>query len=115
MATGLSRQHVQMGVTVRLIKDYVSVPAGTLATVQTVTSGHGGNWHFTVRWKSHRPIARAWLSERGPRIMPMECSLNLSEEDLQLFEMATEQELLSPHPPSEIPALGAQMRKTSIN
>jgi hypothetical protein len=47
--------------------------------------------------------------------MPMECSLNLSEEDLQLFEMATEQELLSPHPPSEIPALGAQMRKTSIN
>jgi hypothetical protein len=105
MARGLTRQHVQIGVTVRLIKDYLSVPAGTLATVQTVTSG--GNWHFTVRWKSHRPIGRPWPSGRG-QIMPMECSLNLSGEDLQLFEIATEQELLSPHPPSETSALGAQ-------
>jgi hypothetical protein len=33
----------------------------------------------------------------------MECSLNLSEEDLKSFEIATDQELLSPQPPFEIP------------
>jgi hypothetical protein len=38
--------------------------------------------------------------------MPMECSLNLSEEDLESFEMATDQDLLSPYPPFEIPSAG---------
>jgi hypothetical protein len=31
----------------------------------------------------------------------MDRSLNLSEEDLQSFEIATDQDLLSPHPSSE--------------
>jgi hypothetical protein len=100
---GLTRQHVQLGVTVRLLKDYLSVPAGTLATVETINSGR--NWHFTVRWKSHTPMSGRWLSQQGHRIRPMECSLNLSEEDLQSFEIAEDQDLLSPHPSSEVPLL----------
>jgi len=105
---GVTRQDLQLGVTVRLIKDYLSVPAGTLATVQTINKPLGAQWHFTVRWKVHTPIAGRWQSQQGHRIMPMESSLSLSEEDLQLFEMATDQDLLSPHLPSEIPVLGAQ-------
>jgi hypothetical protein len=36
----------------------------------------------------------------------MECSLNLSEEDLHLFEIPADQDLLSPeHPGPEIPLL----------
>jgi hypothetical protein len=108
MARGLTRQDVQIGVTVRLIKDYLSVPAGTLATVQTMNSPRGGDWHFTVRWKPHTPIAGAWRSGQGHRLMPMESSLNLSQEDLQSFEMTTDQDLLSPRPPSESPMLGEQ-------
>jgi hypothetical protein len=98
---GLTRQHVQIGVTLRLLRDYLTVPAGTVATVETINSGR--NWHFTVRWKSHTPTARPWRSQQVHRLMPMERSLNLSEEDLQSFELATDQDLLSPHPPSEIP------------
>ncbi|HTL62531.1 MAG TPA: hypothetical protein VL261_12865 [Nitrospira sp.] len=108
MASELTRQHVQIGVTVRLVKDYLTVPAGTLATVQSINSAVGGNWHFTVRWKPHRPIAGGGGSEQGRRMMPMECSLTLSEEDLQSFEMATDQDLLSPRPPFEIPPLGRE-------
>jgi hypothetical protein len=36
--------------------------------------------------------------------MPMECSLNLSEEDLQSFEIAADEDILSPHAPFEFPA-----------
>jgi len=103
MARELSRQDVQTGITVRLLRDYLRVPAGTLATVETVHSGR--NWHFTVRWKSHSPITGAWRPQQGHRIMPMECSLNLSEEDLKSFEIATDQELLSPQPPFELTPL----------
>lgn len=103
---GLTRQAIQIGVSLRLLRDYLSVPAGTLGTVQTIDSGR--NWHFTVRWKPHTPLAGPWRPEQGHRIMPMECSLNLSEEDLKSFEMATDQDILSPHLPSENPALGGQ-------
>ena len=103
MGRALTRQHVQIGVTVRLLKDYLTVPAGTLATVETINTGR--NWHFTVRWKSHTPIAGSRRSQQGHRIMPMERSLNLSEEDLRSFEIATDQDLLSPHPSSEVPVL----------
>jgi hypothetical protein len=89
----------------RLLKDYLSVPAGTLATVETFHHS-GRNWHFTVRWKSHTSIAGITRSLQGHRVMPMECSLNLSEEDLESFEMATDQDLLSPYPPFEIPSAG---------
>lgn len=40
--------------------------------------------------------------------MPMECSLNLSEEDLQSFEMATDEDILSPHAPLEFPLVGGE-------
>ena len=106
MASGLTRQDVQMGVTLRLVRDYLSVPAGTLGTVETIISG--SNWHFTVRWKPHTPLAEPWRSQQGHRIMPMECSLNLSEEDLKSFEMGTDQDILSPRLPAEIPVLKPQ-------
>ena len=106
MARGLTRQDVQMGVTLRLLRDYLSVPAGTLATVETISSGR--NWHFTVRWKSHTPIASEWRPQQGHRILPMERSLNLSEEDLKSFEIGTDQDLLSPLPPAEVPVVGPQ-------
>ena len=106
MARGLTRQDVQKGVTLRLLRDYLSVPAGTLATVETI--GSGRSWHFTVRWKAHAPIASVWRPQQGHRIMPMERSLNLSEEDLKSFEIGTDQDLLSPLPSTEIPVLGAQ-------
>src|SRR5690242_6233178 len=98
---GLTRQDVQLGLTIRLLRDYLSVPAGTLATVESINSGK--DWHFTVRWKSHMPIAGRWGSAQGHRIMPMERSLNLFQEDLQSFEIATDQDLLSPHLSSETP------------
>ena len=102
MVRGLTRQDIQIGLNLRLLRDYLSVPAGTLATVETIS---GRNWHFTVRWKSHTPITGRRRSQEGHRIIPMECSLNLSEEDLQSFEIATDQDLLSPQPPFEIPSL----------
>lgn len=105
MARGLTRQDVQIGVTLRLLSDYLSVPAGTLANVETINSGR--NWHFTVRWKSHTPLTGPWRSTQGHPIMPMECSLNLSEEDLKSFEIGSDQDLLSPRPPAEIPVFGS--------
>lgn len=82
------------------------MPAGTLGTVETINSGRA--WHFTVRWKPHTPLAGPWRSAQGLRIMPMECSLNLSEEDLQSFEMATDEDILSPHAPLEFPLVGGE-------
>jgi hypothetical protein len=104
MVRRLTREQVQIGVTVRLIVDYLSVPAGTLGTVETINRPVAGQWHFTVRWKAHRPTAASWRSPQGHRMRPMECSLNLSEEDLHLFEIPADQDLLSPeHPGPEIP------------
>ena len=102
MRRALTRQHVQIGVAVRLLRGYLTVPAGTVGTVETINTGR--NWHFTVRWKSHTPtapIAASRRSQQDHRIMPMERSLNLSDEDLQSFEIATDQDLLSPQHSSE--------------
>jgi len=88
-----------MGVTLRLVRDYLSVPAGTVGIVETVNGGR--HWYFTVRWKPHMPIAGPSGPHQGQRVMPMERSLNLSEEDLKSFEIATNQDLLSPRAPSE--------------
>ena len=83
-----------------LLRDYLTVPAGTLATVERINTGR--NWHFNVRWKSHTPIGGPRRSPDGHRIQPMERSLNLTEEDLQSFEIAADQDLLSPEQSSEV-------------
>jgi hypothetical protein len=71
---------------VKLLTDYSSVPAGTLATVDSTGTMRDGTWWFTVRWHHYRPIP-----QRFPRTVA-EYSLNLWEPDLAMFEVVSADE-----------------------
>ena|SRR5215208_5834651 len=88
----MRREDVQKGLSVRLLGNYLDVPAGTLATVETV-GVLDRTWGFTVRWRN--------LLSTPQRKHRYQCSLNLWESDLDLFEPVTENELvieLTPEP-----------------
>jgi hypothetical protein len=47
----MRREDVHQGVCVRLLSDYLRIPAGTLATVDTVgVTSRGAHFSFTVHW-----------------------------------------------------------------
>ena len=76
----------------------MDVPAGTLATVETVGMLLERTWGFTVRW--HNLLSTPQRKHRYP------CSLNLWESDLNLFELVTANELVAestPEPPPSVP------------
>ena len=70
---------VHKGLHVRLLSNWIDLPAGTLATVETVGSLSGGTFYFTVRWLGLEPGTR--------RKVVCDTSLNFWEDDLELFEI----------------------------
>jgi hypothetical protein len=80
----MDRVDVRIGVPVRLGSDYLDVPRGTLATVETAGLFRDETWCFTVRWHN--------LTLSRQRKYHYPCSLNLWEKDLELFEVATAEE-----------------------
>lgn len=70
-------------VSVSLVANYLDVPCGTLATVETVGLLASRTWGFTVRW--HNLITTPQRKHRYP------CSLNLWESDLALFEVTPQE------------------------
>jgi len=72
------------GAFVRLLYDYLKVPAGTLATIDTVHNSPIGDFYFTVRWVN---------PPRGTRSRPISNrSLNLWLSDLEKFECFSKEE-----------------------
>jgi len=80
----MDREDVHQGAFVRLLCNYLKVPAGTLATFDTVGTIRNGEFRFTVRWLN--------LS-RGTRSRPVsDRSLNLWLADLENFECVTKED-----------------------
>jgi hypothetical protein len=79
----MRRDELHNGLLVRLLTDYSNVPAGTLATIDSLGTMIDGTWYFTVRWHNYRPIPA-----RFPHHV-VEYSLNLWESDLALFQVVT--------------------------
>jgi hypothetical protein len=73
------RQEVHQGLHVRLLSKWIDLPAGALATVETVGSLSDGTFYFTVLWLGLKPGTR--------RKAVCDTSLNFWEEDLRLFEI----------------------------
>ena len=81
----MDREDVHQGAFVRLLCNYLKVPAGTLATFDTVGTIRNGEFRFTVRWLN--------LS-RGTRSRPVsDRSLNLWLADLENFECVPKEEV----------------------
>ena len=81
----MDREDVHAGAFVRLLFDYLKIPAGTIATVDTVsTVGSAKEFCFTVRWLN---------LPRGTRSRPIsDRSLNLWLTDLDKFECVSKEE-----------------------
>ena len=70
------------GLHVRHLSIWINLPAGTLATMETVGSLSDGRFYFTVRWLGLNPgTRRKRVSDR---------SLNFWEDDLMPFEVVSE-------------------------
>jgi len=82
----MQRDEVHKGLLVRLLSEYSNVPTGTWATVDSTGTMKDGAWWFTVQWHNYRPIPK-----RFPRDVT-ECSINLWESDLALFEVVSAEE-----------------------
>lgn len=81
---GDNREHIHKGLHVRVLSNWIDLPAGTLATVETVGSLSDGTFYFTVRWLGLKP---------GTRRQPVcDTSLNFWEDDLKLFEVVSDLE-----------------------
>jgi hypothetical protein len=80
----MDREDVRIGVPVRLVSNYLDMPRGTLATIESAGMFRDAAWCFTVRWHH--------LTLSGHRKYHYPCSLNLWEKDLELFEVATAEE-----------------------
>jgi len=44
-------EDIKQGLPVRLLPDWLDIPKGTFATVETVGTLFDGTWWFTVRWR----------------------------------------------------------------
>lgn len=91
------REDITPGRLLRLLSNCLDVPAGTLATVETVGTVNRV-WRFTVRWHSHTAVAtRSWSKHVAGKERSSQRSLNLWESNLEMFELATEENAAS-HP-----------------
>jgi hypothetical protein len=80
----MQREDVRQGIYVRLLSDYLRIPAGTLDTIETVANIGRGDFYFTVRWLNPPP---------GTRSRPVsDRSLNLWLSDLEKFECVSRKE-----------------------
>lgn len=80
----MTREDIHEGLFLRLVKDWLYVRQGTYARVDGVGTLPNGAWCFTVRWLGLKPRNRQrHVSDR---------SLNLWEDDLRLFVIASAKE-----------------------
>ena len=54
----IAREHIHKGLHVSVLSNWIDLPAGTLATVETVGSLSDGTFSFTVRWLGLKPGTR---------------------------------------------------------
>src|SRR5215213_4586492 len=88
----VQRDDITEGRLLRLLSNCLDVPAGTLATVETV-GVVDRTWRFTVRWHTHTAIAtRSWSKHVTGKERSSQRSLNLWESNLEMFELATGKE-----------------------
>ena len=87
----LQRDDITEGRLLRLLDNCLDVPAGTLATVETVGTVNRV-WRFTVHWHTHTAIAtRSWSKHVAAKERSSQRSLNLWESNLEMFELASEE------------------------
>ena len=87
----VQRDDVTQGRLLRLLTNCLDVPAGTLATVETVGTVNRV-WRFTVHWHTHTAIAtRSWSKHVAAKERSSQRSLNLWESNLEMFELASEE------------------------
>src|SRR5215212_2050715 len=86
----VQRDDVTQGRLLRLLTNFLDVPAGTLATVETVGTVNRV-WRFTVRWHTHTAIATQSWSKHVGKERSSQRSLNLWQSNLDMFELATEE------------------------
>src|SRR5215204_3037467 len=88
----VQRDDVTQGRLLRLLTNCLDVPAGTLATVETVGTVNRV-WCFTVHWQTHTAIAtRSWSKHVAGKERSSQRSLNLWESNLEMFQLVTAKE-----------------------
>src|SRR5215203_5892186 len=99
----VQREDITQGRLLRLLSDCLDVPAGTLATVDTVGTVNRV-WRFTVHWHTHTAIAtRSWSKHVAGKERSSQRSLNLWESNLEMFELATQEAGSCPPSPRRQP------------
>src|SRR5262245_18391051 len=102
---------------VRLLSDYLNVPAGTKATVDDIRT-LTGDWWFTVRFSTYQPLTSVWSDPRRSRSRRSNVSsLRLRENDLAMFELVNETEIESAPSvtsPPTTPKLPASWRRRGL-
>jgi len=91
----MQRNEIHSGVFLRLRTVLGSVPAGTIAEVDS-TGQINGQWYFTVRWNTHyRLLHRFGQVEQEKKPVHADTpSLQLKEETLECFEVSSVEEYL---------------------
>lgn len=90
----MRRAEVHRCLHVRLFSNWIDLPEGTLATVETVGVLSDRTFYFTVRWLGLRP---------GTRRRPVsDTSLNFWEDDLKLFEVVSDLEAAIASAPASV-------------
>jgi hypothetical protein len=93
------KEDVCQGIWVRLLDDYLRVPARTLGTIETVGNIGWGDFYFTIRWLNSPHGTRSpsisdrslnlWLSDLekfGQRKIPAWLRMRGNPNQLRLFE-----------------------------
>jgi hypothetical protein len=80
----MRKEEIGPGIFVRLLSEYLRVPAGTLATVDSLGTLRNGDFYFTVRW-----LTAPTGTHSGP---VSDRSLNLWVFDLEKFEIVSNEE-----------------------
>lgn len=104
----MKREAVHIGLSIQLVSQFLDVPPGTRATVDTVSTMWDGTWCFTVRWQGLKP--------QPGRRHRSDHSLNLWESDLDKFEIVTETDdgLSVTEKPPTLPSTGPPREQLTL-
>jgi hypothetical protein len=88
----LTRVEVRKGLCVRLLFDHLTVPKGTTGGIEEIAI-RDGRWYFIVSWDQYveQPLFRQ-LKSRIRIVQSGLKSLRLTEDDLEKFEVVTQEE-----------------------
>jgi len=83
-----------LGMFVRLLSDWHSIPKGTVGTIDTVETGVDGSWCFTIFWELHRPLRSTMPGRTRARtgLQSGSLGLRLWDEDLPRFEVISHEQ-----------------------